>query len=478
MSSRSPNRSDGRLRRAAAALVLGLAAAPWPGAAPAAAAVPLPVAAVFTGGGQTTVVTDLSASTRPAGGTVTVTRDGAAEPAELVPVVSADLAVALVVDSAAAGAATLPAWLSAGARFILEAPPRTRAVVIADSAPAAAVGAPQRGPLEIVRALNGVRAHGERDTAAALALAAGQFPGTAAGRRVVVFYTGAADAGGPGAAALAESFRAGGTILVVVGTAAAAGYWAPAATATGGFFAPAGDPVVVPALDQVRTTLNGRYLVRFRTPPELPARVGVRVDTGDLTLAGDVLVTAPAPAATGEPNGPSRRAILVGVLAAAVLLALFVIGAVRLRSRRSAGEGPGPAGSPTPARKAPAQKVSAQKVPAQKVPAQKVSAQKVPTQNVPAQRRPAPKGGPAQKGPARERPVRERAAPAAPPGRETPAPAERAAAAERSDPVGPASETPVARGRAGVPRTHLQGGVARGRAAVPEPGTGGAPPPE
>jgi hypothetical protein len=459
MSSRSPNRSEGRLRRAGAAVLLALAAAPWPGAAPAAAAVPLPVAAVLTGGGQTTVVTDLSASTRPAGATVTVTRDGAAEPAELVPVVSADLAVALVVDSSAAGATTLPAWLSAGARFILEAPPRTRAVVIADSAPAAAVGAPQRGALEIVRALDGVRPHGERDTAAALDLAAGQFPGTAAGRRVVVFYTGAPDAGGPGAAALAERFRASGTILVVVGTAAAAGYWAPAATATGGFFAPAGDPVLVPALDQVRTTLNGRYLVRFRTPPVLPARVAVRVDTGDLTLTGDVLVTAPAPAATGEPNGPSRRAVLVGVLAAAVLLALFAIGLVRLPSRRSAPEGPGPAASPKPARERP-------------------------TRQKPTREGPAPER-PTQERPTRQKPARVGIAPVAsqrptpaPPGRETTGPAERAAGAQRSDPVRPAAETPVARGRAGVPRNHLPGGVARGRAAVPEPGAGGAPPPE
>ena len=274
-----------------------------------------------------------------------------------------------------------------------------------------------------------------------------------------MFYTGAPDAGGPGAAALAERFRASGTILVVVGTAAAAGYWAPAATATGGFFAPAGDPVLVPALDQVRTTLNGRYLVRFRTPPVLPARVAVRVDTGDLTLTGDVLVTAPAPATTGEPNGPSRRAVLVGVLAAAVLLALFAIGLVRLPSRRSAPEGPGPAASPKPARERPTRQKPTREGPAPERPTQERFTRQKPARagTAPvASQRPAP----------------------APPGRETTGPAERAPGAERSDPVRPAAETPVARGRAGVPRNHLPGGVARGRAAVPEPGAGGAPPPE
>jgi len=67
-------------------------------------------------------------------------------------------------------------------------------------------------------------------------------------------------------------FRATGTILVVVGTANADTYWARAAAATGGFFAPAGNPVVVPALDQVETILRGRYLVQFPTPSTLPGR--------------------------------------------------------------------------------------------------------------------------------------------------------------------------------------------------------------
>jgi hypothetical protein len=44
----------------------------------------------------------------------------------------------------------------------------------------------------------------------------------------------------------------------VVGPAGAERFWGAAASATGGFFAPAGDPAGVPALDQVRTTLRGR----------------------------------------------------------------------------------------------------------------------------------------------------------------------------------------------------------------------------
>jgi hypothetical protein len=269
---------------------------------------------------------------------VTVTRDGRPEPARLVPVASDELAVALVVDTSAAGAATLPAWLSAAARFILEAPSRTQAVVIADSAPAAAITEPQRGPMEIIRSLDGVRAQGRRDTAAALDLAGRQFPATPVGRRVVVFYTSAPDAGGESAARLGARFRDAGTLLVVVGTAAANRFWTEAAAATGGFFAPAGDPVVVPALDQVRATLGARYLVQFPTPPTLPARVSVRVDTGDLTLTADAVVV-PAPERDGVPDWVPR-AVALGLLATGLAVAAVLLLVRRRRSGRAAARAP------------------------------------------------------------------------------------------------------------------------------------------
>jgi len=323
----------------AAALVCAVIAVQFPGAAapaaPAPLPVPLPVTAVLVSGAQTALVVDLGASTRTGRRSVTVTRDGAAERATLVPVVADGLAVALVVDTSAAGAATLPAWLSAAARFILEAPATTQAVVIADSAPAAVTIGPQRGPTGIVRALTSVRARGERDTAAALGLAVRQFPGTAAGRRVVVLYTTGADAGGEGARALAARFRASGTILVVVGTVTDSPYWASVAAATGGFFAPSGDPVVIPALDQVKTTLNGRYLVQFPTPPVLPTRVSVRINTGDLTLTGDAIVAAPAAAARAATDRSRIRSAVVPGLAVAGLAVVVIAAVLLLRRRRS-----------------------------------------------------------------------------------------------------------------------------------------------
>ncbi|GAA0485286.1 hypothetical protein Ade02nite_08730 [Paractinoplanes deccanensis] len=306
------------------------------GAQPAAAAtVPLPVKAVFPGDRQTSAVVDLTASTRPGPRTAEVVVDGVRRPAELVPLMSAGLAVTIVVDTSAADPATMPAWLSAGARFILEAPMGTRATVIGDAAPAGVIAAQQRSPAGVVAALGKVRARGGRDTAAALTLAAGQYPDVPAGRKLTVVYTGAADAGGPAAAAVAERFRAAGMILVVATTAGTSPYWTAATEPTGGFFAPAGHPVVVPALDQIQTTLNGRHLVRFPTPARRQQAVPLRVRTPDLTLAADVRLPDPdAAAAAAEPR---RRLTAVlaatGVLALALLVTWSLIRRIRPRRR-------------------------------------------------------------------------------------------------------------------------------------------------
>ena len=350
MSSRSPSRPE--LRRRGWAALAALALAPLLAPAPAAAAVPLPVAGVLSGGGQTALVVDLSASSGTGKRAVEVTLDGQKQRAQIVPVMSDGLAVSIVVDAAQTGASSLPAWLSAAARFILEAPPSTRSVVIPDRRPASAVTDPLSGPSGVVTALTSIRAGGDRDTAAVLTLARQQFPAAATGRRLVVVYTSARDAGGIEADTLAADFRATGTMLVVVGTAEAGAYWAAAAAATGGFFAPIGDPAVAPALDQVETTLGDRYLVLFPTPTKLPARVAVRVDTGDLTMTTETTVAAPGSDRSALPT------VLVGSAVAATAVALVVAIAVLLIRRPRPETGPpgltevfiGRAGVPSAAR--------------------------------------------------------------------------------------------------------------------------------
>ncbi|MBL7258781.1 hypothetical protein [Paractinoplanes lichenicola] len=321
-----------------AAFLIALAAslialAPLPVQATPAGTVPLPVGAVLTGDDETAVVVDLSASSRPGSPSAQVTTDGVRRKADITPLMSTGLAVTIVVDTSLTDATSVPAWLSAGARFILEAPPGTWATVIGDSAPATAIAPPQQDPAGIVAALGGVQAHGERDTAAALDLAARQFPDVPAGRKLAVVYTGATDAGGPSAQELGERFRKAGIILVVATTAGASPYWSTAAEATGGFFAPAGNPAVVPALDQVETTLRGRYLVRFPTPATRPATVPLHITTPDLTLSADVPVPAAAP--PPDPTGPDRMLILAAVSTTAlVVVGLLVTWLLGYRARR------------------------------------------------------------------------------------------------------------------------------------------------
>ncbi|BBH67228.1 hypothetical protein ACTI_39130 [Actinoplanes sp. OR16] len=264
-------------RLIAAALPVMALGAPGP--------VPLPVTGVFVSGTATTLVVDVDAEPDP--GSVTVTRDGVVLPARIEPVLSPELAVTLVVDASSAGAAALPGWLSADARFVLGLPSGARAAVVADQAPATVVASAQRGPSEIVRALGEIRAGRDRDTGRALSLALTRFPSSADGRRVVLLCTGAPDAGGPPAAEVAARFRDEGVILVVVGRG---DFWSVAAGGTGGFLAPAGEPGVVPALDQVEEVLAGRHLVRFTTPSRA-GPVVVTVDDAQVVFRGEAVVT-------------------------------------------------------------------------------------------------------------------------------------------------------------------------------------------
>lgn len=345
MSSSSRHRPDRRAARLPAALLLTMLVVLCYGPLPAAAAIPLPVIAVLPGPEQTSLVVDLGADAGSSAKGATVTVDGAPLRARLTPVVSDRLAVALLVDTSDAGADALPAWLSAATRFILEVPAGTLASAIADTSPPAVLAPPQRRPADVVRALSTARAGGDRSTSSALTLAMHQVPDTATGPRVVVFYTTSADAGGETAADLGARFVRAGTMLVVVGTAADGAYWADAARATGGFFAPAGTPVVVPALDQVETTLRGRHLVQFATPRALPARVSVRIDAGSLSLTGGALIPADdadAPPSPGPPPGTSADTWWWVVAGCVVVLAAVAL-IMPYRSRRFGGK---PAGRP------------------------------------------------------------------------------------------------------------------------------------
>lgn len=332
MSSSTRSRPDPRAIRLTAP-VLAVLAVLWL-AAPGAAAVPtgpttvpLPDVTVLSVGRQVSLVVDVAGGAQPVPpGSVSVTVAGVRAPATVVPVMSNQLAVGIVVDASQVDGSELASWLSAAARFVLEAPASAHAAVVADATPPLVLAGLQQGPVDLVRALSGVQAHGQRRTSDALTLAVRQLPPTPAMPRLVILYTGAADAGGEASDALAARLSSENVLLVVVTTATDTRYWSSATRPTGGFLAPAGTSAVVPALDQVATTLRTRYLIAFPAPAHLPATASVRVDLRDVTMSADVVVPA-KDAATRPEHGRAfalptwmRVTLVTGAIACALVL--------------------------------------------------------------------------------------------------------------------------------------------------------------
>jgi hypothetical protein len=278
------------------------------------------------------LVVDVGAFARPT--SITVAVAGVRQPAVVTPVMSERLAAGLVVDASADGGPALPGWLSGAARFALDAPATARTAIIADTSRPLRVSTLRSNAPDTVRALNTVRAGGNRHTAAALALAVDQLPRTVDGPRVVVLYTTATDAGDT-ADNVAGRLRGAHALLVVVTTAADTTYWSRLTHDTGGFTAPATAGSVVPALDQVSTVLRSRYLVSIPTPGKLPAPVSVRVDTGPAMLTGATVVPATAVGDRSQRASAGRGGLLLpAIVGAAAMAAVFAVLVIRRRQAR------------------------------------------------------------------------------------------------------------------------------------------------
>ncbi len=299
MSSSTRSRPDPRAVRSTVPVLVVLAVL-WL-AAPGAAAVPtgpteVPLSDVTVlpeADRQVSLVVNVAGGTQPVPpDSVSVSVAGLRQPTAVVPVMSDQLASGIVVDASQEGASELASWLSGAARFVLEEPAAARTAVVADTTPPPVLAELQQGPADVVRALSAVRPHGKRDTSDALTLAVHQLPATLAVPRVVILYTGAADAGGEASNDLAARLAKEHVLLVVVTTATDTRYWSTATRPTGGFLAPAGTAAAGHALDQVASTLRTRYLITFPTPAQLPTLAAVRVELPDVTMSTSVLVPA------------------------------------------------------------------------------------------------------------------------------------------------------------------------------------------
>jgi von Willebrand factor type A domain len=313
---------------------------------------------VSADGGQARTLVDITPV--PAGplpdGAITVSAGSAPVPVTATPLLADSLALGLVVDASSAGAAALPQGLSGAANLVLQLPPAAAVGVVTDASPPKLLASPSPGPTATLTALDKIRAGGARRTGTALSTAARLLPDTP-GPRVLVLYTGAADAGGMSAADLTSALVQQNVVLAVVSTSTDPAYWSAVATATGGAVVPTNPANAIGAFSTVAELLRTRYQLTFTLPQPAPRSVTISVDTGTGRRTAQASVTPrtpPPPAAprTDSNSGTLRLAILVAV--AVLVLANIIwllIRAARGRRRRPP---PSPAAAPAPAPDPPA----------------------------------------------------------------------------------------------------------------------------
>jgi hypothetical protein len=252
-----------------------------------------------------------------------------------------EAALGLVIDASAPGSAVLQDGVSGAASLLLQVPPSSWTMVVADTDPPKVLAPPATGPAEALRALSSVRPAGERATAEALSLAARELPEVPEGCRVVVLYTAARDAGDVSAMDLARQLVAADVVLAVVSRTPDSTYWSQVATATGGvLITPSatseatptpGPSAVMAAFDDVGAALRSRYELTFTVPGGLPSQVSVALSTKDGQQVAQALVS---PGQVGSPNesqtvdqgsGGMSTVVWYLVLGAGALLAIVAV---------------------------------------------------------------------------------------------------------------------------------------------------------
>jgi hypothetical protein len=217
------------------------------------------------------------------------TAGSATLPVTMTPVLSSRTAVAVVVDASTAGADALQrSGLSGVTNLLLQLPPESRTAVIADRRPPKVVAPSGQDIAADLDALEALRPGGVRATSDALALAVRQLPPAGALSSVVVLYTGASDAGGPTAAALAQRLRQAHAVLAVVDTSRDPQYWRDVSTLTGGLDLHTQAGTAIPAFDALADALHARYEVTFPRPTGSVDRVNLRFTVGDQQLTAAV----------------------------------------------------------------------------------------------------------------------------------------------------------------------------------------------
>ncbi|HEY6748003.1 MAG TPA: hypothetical protein VI357_20095 [Mycobacteriales bacterium] len=271
-------------------------------------------------------------------------------------VIGPQLSTGVVLDTSADGAAALQGGINGLSNLLLQLPDGTRTIVVGDGGDKPAVLTPlTQGAVAAVSGVTSARAGGTRHTDDALAAALSPLPTGAGQTRLLLLYTGAADAGGEPAAALGRRLADAGVVLAVVATGDDQGYWSAATAATGGVLVSARDGGSLKPFDEVATLLRERFVLTFPRPGPLPADVRVAVTVGTETTEASAVV--PADAATRAPAGSagSSGSPVPWWIAGVLLVVATVAGGVYLARRRAARPAPvsGPVAAEPERREAP-----------------------------------------------------------------------------------------------------------------------------
>jgi von Willebrand factor type A domain len=332
---------------------------------PASAATITPrVVAVHTSPSDTSIVVHgLAAEPTP---DISVAVGGRPLAATVRPMASADLSVALVIDTASDTTdEVLQATRNAATEFLFRLPEDAHSMVITAGGDPRVAAPLTRGPAAALSAVSALRADGDRSTAAGTILAAEELAATPAGPRAIVVFTNGADRSDPPVPQVSQPITQADAVIDVVYTGGAADdFWSQVVDRAGGGLHQVAAADLVQTAGRLGSALDNQYLVTFPTPRHLPAVAEMTISTGD-AQSHPLMVTLPEtePADTAPP--PSNREPADStfsptpiILAGIALLALVVLGLV-LRARRrprgpdtdvpvAAGTRIGPPTTPTP----------------------------------------------------------------------------------------------------------------------------------
>jgi hypothetical protein len=280
--------------------------------------------------------------------TCSVTVDDDPVAATVTPLASADLSVALVIDTASDLTPQELAAVQRGAiDFLLQLPQGAHTMVVAAAGEPQVVAPLKPHAAEALSAIGALRAGGSPAATAGTRLAAQSLESAPPGPRVIIVYTRGSNEQDPSVEQLSEAVLQANAAINVIPTDTES-IWPSVVDRTGGVvLPPTGAADVAQSYGRLATMLTEQYFVTFEAPGELPAVAQVAFQSGDQEYTTVVNLpdagTEQAAPEQGTRSGAGGIVGLVALVGAGALTMLGVLVARRARGRQRAHDGEAPA---------------------------------------------------------------------------------------------------------------------------------------